>query len=478
MEVSGVTVSATQQAALTAKATSVAPKSVYECEDCYEPKEPMVVKEPPVTDEPVPARAVEVFRQELNVRFLETLGVTVSDGETAYDAVTRAVSGGNVSEEALAVLSRLAGENPDLAASIVAAARSDVESAAQATESIVANDADLPAVESSKLSIQDGLDLLDGFAARNVPSSASVLAIESESRERTAIRIRTQEGDVVTFRLRNIERLQATDAAVSNGFGSATETVVSSSLDSRLRLTVDGDLNEAELDAIRSVFEQADAIATEFFDGDFAAALNAAASLTYDTDQLARVKLRFRSVETTNVTYAAAVAAPVVDKPADEPTAVAADKPALPAAAAPIVARPTVLKPAVVTAPKAEAPTPVVTSPAASPSVEPVAATDAVEEPAAEEPVAAPDLSATLASFFDRLGEFLRGVADGFPSAKEGSVGLRYHYSESFKLDILKSVVSVSAPEERENTAVAAGNIIDRLIEVRSADIDPIRPAA
>ena len=477
MEVSGVTVSASQQAALTAKATSVAPKSVYECEDCYEPKEPTVVKDPPVTDEPPPARAVEVFRQELNVRFLQTLGVSVNDGETAYDAVTRAVSGGNISEEALAVLNRLAGENPDLAASIVAAAREDVEAAVQATESVVADDADLPAVEASKLSIQDGLDLLDGFAAQNVPSSASVLAIESESRERTAIRIRTQEGDVVTFRLRNIERLQATDAAVSNGNGSATETVVSSSLDSRLRLTVDGDLNEAELEAIRGVFEQADAIATEFFDGDFAAALSAAASLTYDTDQLARVKLRFRSVETTNVTYAAAIAPPVVDEPADVPAA-AAEKPALPAAAAAIVARPTVLRPTVVAAPKVEVPAPVAKTPAASPSVEPVATTDAVEETAVEESTAAPDLSATLASFFDRLGEFLRGVADGFPSAKEGGVGLRYHYSESFKLDILKSVVSVSAPEEREDTAVAAGNLIDRLIEVRSADIDPIRPAA
>ena len=472
MEVSGVTVSASQQAALTAKATSVAPKSVYECEDCYEPKEPTVVKDPPVTDEPPQARAVEVFRQELNVRFLQTLGVSVNDGETVYDAVNRAVSGGNVSEEALAVLNRLAGENPDLAASIVAAARSDVEAAAQATESVVADDADLPAVEASKLSIQDGLDLLDGFAARNVPSSASVLAIESESRERTAIRIRTQEGDVVTFRLRNIERLQATDAAVSNGNGSATETVVSSSLDSRLRLTVDGDLNEAELAAIRGVFEQADAIATEFFDGDFAAALSAASSLSYDTDQLARVKLRFRSVETTNVTYAAAIAPPAVDEPADVPVA-AVEKPALPAAAAAVVARPTI-----VAAPKVEVPAPVAKAPAASPSVEPVATTDAVEETAVEEPTAAPDLSATLASFFDRLGEFLRGVADGFPSAKEGGVGLRYHYSESFKLDILKSVVSVSAPEEREDTAVAAGNLIDRLIEVRSADIDPIRPAA
>ena len=115
MEVSGVTVSASQQAALTAKATSVAPKSVYECEDCYEPKEPTVVKDPPVTDEPPQARAVEVFRQELNVRFLQTLGVSVNDGETVYDAVNRAVSGGNVSEEALAVLNRLAGETLRLA---------------------------------------------------------------------------------------------------------------------------------------------------------------------------------------------------------------------------------------------------------------------------------------------------------------------------------------------------------------------------
>jgi hypothetical protein len=63
---------------------------------------------------------------------------------------------------------------------------------------------------------------------------------------------------------------------------------------SRLSVEVQGDLSEQELDAIRDLLTQAEALAERFFAGDLEQAFAAGAALQVDTAQLAEVALRMK----------------------------------------------------------------------------------------------------------------------------------------------------------------------------------------
>ncbi|MEQ8663047.1 MAG: hypothetical protein RLW62_19705, partial [Gammaproteobacteria bacterium] len=169
--------------------------------------------------------------------------------------------------------------------------------------------------------IDDGLSALATETAGNRASSASVLAVDVTSRQRSTIRIQTQEGDLVMLDLRRRDTLSARSAAVSDGAGasaSASATTLELSSRSKLRVSVEGHLNEAELGAIRDVLAQAEKVA----DGLFDAGSGAPTPLAIDTTQLAAVDLRIRARQTTSITLAEMRAAPA-----------AASAPALPATA-------------------------------------------------------------------------------------------------------------------------------------------------
>lgn len=475
MEVSAV--STQTQAILTAKAAAPAPAENGESSD-----------ERPVNrggNEPR-GRALGVFRQELGFRLLERLGIDLSSRNDLYSAVRDVLDPTMLASEALSQLRRAGTENPDIAGEIAAGARDDVAAAAESTEELLADDS-APAVESAALSIRDGLDALDEYAALNQPSTASVLSAESTLSERSTIRIRTQEGDVVRLDLRNQESLYLSDTFASAGSNSASETVIEFSSDSRLRLTVNGALNDEELAAIRNVFEQADAIATEFFDGDFAQAFEAASALAYDAEQLARVNLRFRSeavtrleaVQLVEAPVDAAPVAPVVDAAAEAASGASnAPPPTIESVPVETVAAPE--RPPAVTTPAIES-VPVETVAAPIAPTAPTAPTapdviDSGEAPALDGPLAElAGLTAALSDFFDRLSNFLRELAEGFEASEPAAAPapaptVRYHYSESFKLEILKSVISVSAPKGAEDRAEGAINLLDQLNAARSGE--------
>lgn len=97
--------------------------------------------------------------------------------------------------------------------------------------------------------------------------------------------------------------------------------------------------------------------------------------------------------------------------------------------------------------------------------------------PAAEPNVAAPEESAAAAeapavnsnaldSFTDLLTKFLRSVSEGFETER-GSY--RYFYSESFKLELLKSVFEIKAPEDAGKAAETAATVIDEVARTAEA---------
>ena len=80
----------------------------------------------------------------------------------------------------------------------------------------------------------------------------------------------------------------------------------------------------------------------------------------------------------------------------------------------------------------------------------------AVTESKSSEPAPLPETA--MESFFGLLYSFLQAVNEGFESDR-GS--FRYFYSESFKLEILKSVMEFRAPEQDSTATETAVKLID-----------------
>ena len=381
--------------------------------------------------------ALMILRQEIQQVLASSFRIKVGTGLPAYSIASEPLSAADVAGDAVTAGKLLAERSPLEAQTNLVKLRSKVEAAATEVREIVGDDDDLDDVMER---VGQDFDDLDDDAARNTTSSASVLSYESELRQRSTIRIRTQEGDIVRLDLRRVEESSLRDVSISDESGSFTSTEIELNSRTRTMLKVKGDLNEAEFAAIQSVFEQAESIADEFFNGDLAAAFDMAAGIQFDAEQLARVNMRFREKLETNIAYAAIgpVSAPAFS-PADQF-----------APAEPAVEPPSMIKPDPATDP---APMPVLEPPATDDPVVVDSPNDLVPDATGQ------DLSGdAIDSFFDLLTRFLNGINEGFET-REGS--FRYFYSQSFKLEILKSVMSFEAPESSQNAADNAGVLID-----------------
>lgn len=412
-------------------------------------------------------RALKIFRQEIKTAVAAELGVSVSAQRSAYDLLKAAPSSDEIAAETLGAASRLAAQNADISASALLKFRQRVQVAAAITQQTVGTDDDIGKVDDAVGKVQTGLDALDKDAARNVESSASVLSIESRERQRSTIRIRTQEGDIVRLDMRRSSRLSAEDVAVSNENGSASRTEIALSSRSRFTLSVKGDLNDAEFAAIQNVFAQAESIADEFFDGDLSAAFSLASELQFDAEQLSKVNLRFRSREVTTATYAQI-------RESSPPPAVDTQ------AAPPPIGRPEADQ--ANDGPTASAVTPA--SAKVGARANDAVATDQPKPVDPPAPVAqTADLSdVSFLKFFDLLADFLHSVADGFDRATERlsadaaeleASAFKFHYSQSFKLELFKSVLQVSAPADASNDALdLAASLIDGIADAARVESD------
>jgi len=330
---------------------------------------------------------------------------------------------------------------PSVAASVLGAARSIVEQriedpsktlgevrksvdqALGTSRDIVNTDEGDDALDDIGSLLKHGLDELEHDTKL---IAASSLYIESTTKQRTSIKIRTQEGDIVKFELRQVDKLKASDIAVQTDSGSATSTEVSVSSSSRFVLKVEGDLNEAELEAIRNVFSQAEQLAEEFFSGDIDAALQVVAGLEFDSEQLARVSLKFRSSEKISITQ----------------TILRSGIPVAAETTAPIDAESAALDGAIGTA-----------VPASSVATIP---TDAVNDtPDADTQIPESSLGGYLGKLADYLQQSIDLLTD---SASEHGVSLRFEITESVRLDIFRAVLIETAPEETEEAEHTDGD--------------------
>jgi len=243
-------------------------------------------------------RATQIFRQEmirlLKIKFHSEFNLSIN----SVNPYRSSDSAEGVAADVLTAARAITEQGSEEPSQTLAQVRESVNQAVSNSQEIVNTTEGEAELEIADGLIQRGLDALESDARL---MSVSSTFIESTSKQRSTIQIRTQEGDIVKFDLRRIDHLSASDIAIQTESGSATLTEVSISSSSRLVLKVEGNLNEAELEAIRNVFAQAEQLAEEFFAGDLNAALEVIAGLEFDTSQLARVSMKFRSSERISV---------------------------------------------------------------------------------------------------------------------------------------------------------------------------------
>lgn len=136
--------------------------------------------------------------------------------------------------------------------------------------------------------------------------STSLSAAERFSRsESFALELRTKEGDRVTITFDHASAFQASFGATRDGSGnSAAVYNVSRAERSSFQFSIQGDLNDDELNAIHNLIQDVSMIADDFFSGDLQSAFDQASEFRMDRSQLASMSLELKQ----SMQYTAAAA--------------------------------------------------------------------------------------------------------------------------------------------------------------------------
>lgn len=152
--------------------------------------------------------------------------------------------------------------------------------------------------------------------------SASAMGATIINKQRGELQIHTLEGDVVTLKFNSKVGVSIEGQQISDGSTTLTNTSLEMHSREKLRISVEGDLNEAELAAINDLVEKVGELTSDFFNGDLEGALAQAMSLSYDSSVVADYSLDLSLKQSVRAyTYAAAWAPPkqVETAPEDEP---------------------------------------------------------------------------------------------------------------------------------------------------------------
>ncbi|MEO1117248.1 MAG: hypothetical protein AAFX75_05155 [Pseudomonadota bacterium] len=421
---------------------------------------------PPKTEAPVAdntVRALDALRAELRGALQARFSTGYGAPASAFSAFAPEAGVDTVGDETVAAAKQVADSAPGRAETFLVAFRATVARAFEAVRENFAGRADVGDIDAVEQVVNRGIQGLTRDAAGQTESATRVLEVDSKVREASTIRIRTQEGDTVKIRLRNVEQFSATDTSRSGPDGTATSTRVDASQSRRVSFTVEGDINSDERAAIEDVLAQASEIADEFFGGDIAAAFENAADFEFDSEQLQRVNLRFRVQEERSVRFAE----DVVISPADRFVGVQPDPVKIPedriADLEPFINRPAPAgsaTPFVPAKPESADIQPIKAEPVVDDASEATPVAGAAAKPAVEQPPVNTD---ALNGFFAFVSSFLSETTTAFEVAGESS---RFFFSESFKLTLLRETFVASAPESQETAAETAAGVVDKLLEV------------
>nr|WP_242521517.1 DUF5610 domain-containing protein [Motiliproteus sp. SC1-56] len=138
-----------------------------------------------------------------------------------------------------------------------------------------------------------GVEGLQPQAAPEHSGKTAFMAAERyQSAESLSLKVRTRDGDEVTIHFNRASDYQAGFASYSDGQVSAATFSLARSESSHYRFSVEGELDEDEIDALQALIKDVNEIADDFFDGDIQAAFEQAKEFRLDTTELAAMSLR------------------------------------------------------------------------------------------------------------------------------------------------------------------------------------------
>ena len=129
--------------------------------------------------------------------------------------------------------------------------------------------------------------------------------------ETMSLQLKTREGDVVTVDFRQLYAQYQSYSELKAGeqgpqgvrYFESREALEATHFEEHLGFSVQGDLNDEELQAIFKVFEQVDELANQFFSGNIEQAFQKAIELDVDFSQLGSVNLNLTQTEMRAVQY-------------------------------------------------------------------------------------------------------------------------------------------------------------------------------
>lgn len=181
----------------------------------------------------------------------------------------------------------------DAVAAVNDATNGAIQQSAQALQPGVGATSELDAAVSQ---LRDQLQALFSAYLSNAGSiqggtNATVTGAKLISNAKGVLEIRTQEGDVIRLTFTSKNALTVQDLRANNGTTQFSGMDSQSFSKSRVTISVQGDLNADELQAVQDLVGQVNQLADGFFSGDINAALSQAGGLSFDGSQLSDYSL-------------------------------------------------------------------------------------------------------------------------------------------------------------------------------------------
>lgn len=147
--------------------------------------------------------------------------------------------------------------------------------------------------------------IIESFSRHNSPSEMqgrqSAFVESYKEQQSASMEIVTQDGDVVKLNFEALKAMQVSGGYRDNEAGLTQILQASKQGGSDFAFSVQGELDEGELDALISLMEDVNALASEFFEGDFDRAFQMATEIQMDKSELSSMSLDLKR----SVTYEA-----------------------------------------------------------------------------------------------------------------------------------------------------------------------------
>ena len=147
-----------------------------------------------------------------------------------------------------------------------------------------------PAVSSNMFARSEKFDGVEEFSSRDIKAASSIKQLTENTADFV---LNTREGDQILIRMSDLQRLDFD----KDSKGESLNIIKSSGFE----LTVKGDINEQELQAINEILEQVGNISSLFFNDQFEEAFSSALSLGFDSSQIASFALDLSKLQVQEV---------------------------------------------------------------------------------------------------------------------------------------------------------------------------------